>query len=110
MKNKKTKIVELLKKAEYERKLYEKSHRFTNLSQACEKTWVAFVLALEYISKTEIKSPRIIFNTAQEYDVKSLFTQCKYLHTIHYEGSHDMEDFEIYNYIQSSRDLILNMI
>jgi len=69
MKNKKTKIVELLKKAEYERKLYEKSHRFTNLSQACEKTWVAFVLALEYISKTEIKSPRIIFNTAQEYDV-----------------------------------------
>lgn len=110
MRNKQQKIVELLKKAEYERRLYKKTHRFTNLSQACEKTWVAFVLALEYISKKEIKGTKAIFNIAQEQGLKQLFTECRYLHILHYEGSPDMEDFELNNYIQGANLNILSLI
>ena len=89
MKNKKPKILALLEKAEYELGLYERHHRFTNLSQACEKTWVAFTLFLELKSGKEINAKTRPRPLAVEFGYSDLWSVCDKLHILHYEGSPD---------------------
>ena len=97
MKAKRKKILQLLEQAEYEVALFKKSRQFPHFSQACEKTWVAFVLMLELKSGKEITGrvrPRPI---AKALGYEHLYALCNALHILHYEGSPELnfrETFE----------------
>lgn len=95
MKNKRGKITHLLLKAKQELSLFKKYRKFSNLSQACEKTWVAFLLAVEYKSGDEIKKHYKASELASKLGYSELFHRTKYLHIIHYEGSPDLRYEEI---------------
>ena len=95
VKNKKAKIQILLKEAKRELTLFKEKGKFTNLSQACEKTWVAFVLMLEYISRRELKNTMSIKNIAYTLGMGELYQRARYLHIIHYDGSPDVSFREL---------------
>jgi hypothetical protein len=106
MRNKLPKIRELLKKARYEADLFNKYHKFTNLSQACEKTWVAFTLFLEMKSGEEINAMKRPRPLALKLGYGELYSICNQLHILHYEGSPDMEFDDIYGEIITAVDWI----
>jgi hypothetical protein len=87
LKGKLSKIKELLKRAEDELAKYEVSDRFVNMSQACEKTWVAFNLLVEEKSGKEIKGTQGVMNVAYELGLGLLYERAWNLHVLHYEGS-----------------------
>ena len=95
MKNKRPKILALLKKARHELHVYRKTRKFTNLSQACEKTWVAFNLTIEYVKNKEIRTSKGIKDAALELNLLGLYREARYLHVIHYEGSPGVDDDEL---------------
>jgi hypothetical protein len=106
LKDKYPKIIQLLARAKSEWKEYERTKMFPNLSQACEKTWVAFLLALEHISGHEIKGFRDRENLSKIYNRESLLNRTAKLHMIHYEGSPDLTDEEIkYNLVLAWTDI-----
>jgi len=104
VKNKKAKIQNLLKEAKKELTLFKEKGKFTNLSQACEKTWVAFVLMLEYISRRELKNNISIKNIAYTLGMGELYQRARYLHIIHYEGSPDVSFRELSVEIEETID------
>lgn len=110
MKNKKTKILHLLTKSMQEMNLYKKNHRFANLSQACEKTWVALMLALEHKSGIEIKNGYDRKRIAYKLRKGELYQKVRNLHYIHYEGSPAANDRETFADIESSHRQIRRLI
>ena len=86
VKNKKSKIRSLLIASKNELKSYQKNEKFVHLSQACEKTWVAFTLLLELKSGEEIVHTRHIQPTARRLGFTALLDKCILLHWYHYEG------------------------
>ena len=95
MENKLSKIKELLMKAQSELNNYKSSGKFTNLSQACEKTWVAFVLLLELKSGKEIHGTKAIRPIALELGLDLLYANARNLHNMHYEGVPDFNDADV---------------
>lgn len=110
MKNKKIKIKQLLTKSKQEVRLYKKTHQFPHLSQACEKTWVAFILALEYKSGVEIRNGSGRRVIANRLDVNELFHIAEKLHIIHYEGSPAIQDSETFQDIENAHKQIKRLL
>lgn len=110
MRNKKSKITHLLSKSKQELQLYKKTHRFANLSQACEKTWVALMLALEHKSGKEIKNGYDRKRIAYKLRKGELYQKARNLHYIHYEGSPAAYDKETFADIESSHKQIKRLI
>lgn len=106
MKNKLVEIRALLVKARYEADLFNRFHKFTNLSQACEKTWVAFTLFLEEKSGDEINGVKRPRPLALKLGYGGLYTICNQLHILHYEGSPDMNFDDTYGEIITAIDWI----
>lgn len=110
MQNKRGKIIQLLNKSKQELYLYQKNHRFVNLSQACEKTWVAFLLALEYKSGREIKNGFDRERIGYGLGLGELYQKARNLHYIHYEGSPAAYDEETFRNITTSHSQIRKML
>ena len=106
MRDKVPKIKELLKKAEDELFKYESSKRFVNLSQACEKTWVAFNLLVEQKSGKEIHRSEGVMNVAYELDLGLLYEKALVLHILHYEGSVGVSEEE---FVRKVRETIYDI-
>jgi len=92
MKDRKPKIKALLNAAERELALFKNTREFPNLSQACEKIWVAFTLALEERANREIRGSVKIREIAFRLNYQYQYELTHKLHILHYEGSPDVED------------------
>lgn len=106
LQNKKPKIIALLRHSNQELKKYKKTGKFVNLSQACEKTWVAFNLLLEFKSGKEITDSDQIRPTAESFGLGGLFQECRFLHVLHYEGSAGIDRWEVVGSIISAHKQI----
>ena len=104
--NKKKEIISLLRHSNDELKKYKKSNKFVHLSQACEKTWVAFGLLLEYRSNKEIRGGREILLTAISLDIEHLYDRCYILHIYHYEGSAGADMWDVVRRVSQAHMLI----
>ena len=87
MKNKRSKALALLVAAERELSAFRSKPQFSTLSQACEKTWVAFTLLLELKAGRELKTSAALRSAAKELRMRELFARTRILHVFHYEGS-----------------------
>jgi len=81
-----SKIKQLLNFAHTELDKYKKNESWGHLSQACEKTWVAFVLTLEYLSDEEIYGSKKRIELAKKLNLMELYQTTNKFHIIHYEG------------------------
>ena len=86
VRNKKSKIRSLLIASKNELKSYQKNEKFIHLSQACEKTWVAFLLFLELKSGEEVVHTRHNRPLARRLGYENYLDKCMLLHWYHYEG------------------------
>jgi hypothetical protein len=110
MKNKKREVLTMLAAAMREKKLYLKRRKFVNISQACEKTWVAFILALEYKAGVELHSGKEIHACAAGMGKSELWSRVRYLHIYHYEGSPDFNPEDMLEDIDWSIQEIKEMV
>ena len=99
---KKSKIKQLLVRAKDELSKYRSYKKFANLSQACEKTWVAFALLVELKTGKELSSNHSIEiesdNLGTFYSI--LYRDCFILHVVHYEGGYpDLNEQNLLNKI-----------
>lgn len=102
MKNKMQKIKQLLNMATSELNKYKNYRKFGNISQACEKTWVAFTLLMEYISGQESRSINDTKSIADQYNYALTFSNCRYLHILHYEGCAGISEDQIIRDVEST--------
>lgn len=106
MKNRKTKIVALLRRANAEAKEYANNNKFESMSQACEKVWVAFTLLVELKIGKNLQGHDDIMANARKLDLNYIASESKWLHKIHYEGSMGTTKDEILYTIKNTIKLI----
>ena len=75
--------------------MYRDNEAWGHLSQACEKTWVAFLLLLEHKSGEEIGGSKKRLELAKRLELMELYQTTKNFHIIHYEGIKDDESLSI---------------
>lgn len=109
-KNKLRKAKSLLNLAEKELNKYKDNLKFAHLSQACEKTWVAFILILEYQTGKEINKGSEIEHASNQLNLIPTYRLVKYLHVIHYEGSPGIDDETTINEVQTGINEVENLI
>ena len=110
MKNKRAKITRLLLEVRKDAILYRKHKRFVNLSQACEKTWVACNFYLEYNFNVEIKSGKNAETLAYATGLSGLYNTTHELHVLHYEGSPGANDGAVLREIEESVNAIQRLL
>jgi HAD superfamily hydrolase (TIGR01509 family) len=88
-----SKIKKTLKKARKELSLYIKKRRFSNLSKACENSWIAFNLLVEAKSGAKITGMELK-HKAHELNLATLYYTTINLHILH-NGSAALHEEEV---------------